>query len=252
MLEFLDSNCMIGMRSVILKGSFYKTDDLLKHLNKCFIREAMVYHKMAEEYHPGIGNKVLMDEIEGYDNLYPVWVVMPNITKEFIEMDELINMMKKNKVKMVRIFPNKSAQNFSLSPWCSGTLFHILEKHRIPLMIGMDQVDYEQVYNLAKDYENLPIILTNTGYRADRHIYPLLQRFENIFVETSSYKVHFGLEAICKLFGPEKLIFGSGLPIYSGGSAVTMITHLKLDEKDKRKIAGDNLRCLLGGVSYDL
>lgn len=250
-LRFFDSNCSIGMRSVPIRGSFCDVKTLLKRMEICKIEDAMVYHNLAEEYHPKKGNEALMEAIKGYGNLHPVWVVMPNDAGEFYDPDELISLLRKNNVKMVRVFPSKGSHNYSLFLRGSQTLLKALDEHRIPLMIGMDQISYEEISNIASIYNNIPLILTNTGYRADRYLYPLLESFGNIYVETSSYKVHFGIEALCKKFGAERLIFGSGLPLYSAGSAVTMITHLLLPDEDKIKIAGGNLRRLLGGVIYE-
>lgn len=250
-LHFFDSNCSIGMRNVLLKGSFTDIKSLLRRMEICRIREAMVYHSLAEEYHPKKGNEVLMETIKDYSNLYPVWVVMPNDTGEFYDPYNLIELLKANNVKMVRAFPAKNAHNYSLFTRGSRALLAVLNEHKVPLMIGMDQIDYDAVSSITSEYKDIPLILTNTGYRADRYLYPLLDSFRNIYIETSSYKVHFGIEALCARFGTGRLIFGSGLPVYTAGSAVTMITHLLLPDEDKKKIAGDNLRHLLGGVIYD-
>ena len=217
----------------------------------CRIQEAMVYHSLAEEYHPKKGNEVLVEILKGYSNLHPVWVVMPNDTGEFYDPGDLIGLLKANNVRMVRAFPAKSAHNYSLFTKGSRALLAALNEHRIPLMIGMDQIDYDEVFRIASEYKDIPLIITNTGYRADRYLYPLLESFRNVYVETSSYKVHFGIEALCAKFGADRFIFGSGLPVYSAGSAVTMITHLLLPDEYKEKIAGGNLRRLLEGVIYE-
>ena len=48
-----------------------------------------------------------------------------------------------------------------------------------------------------------------------------------------------------RVFGAERLIFGTGMPEYAPGPAVTLITYSGLDEEAKRQVAGDNLRRLL-------
>lgn len=248
---FFDSNCSIGMRSIIIKGSFYDIETLLNKMKICNIQDAMVYYSLSEEYHPIVGNEKLIKDIEKHNSLHPVWVIMPNNTGEFYDPLDLIKMMKTNDVKMVKAFPGKSAHNYSFSSWGCGKLLGMLNDHKIPLMIGMEQLDYDIIYNLARDYKSLPLILTNVGYRADRYLYPLLEKYCNIYIETSSYKVYFGIEAICAIFGARRFVFGTGLPVYSAGSAVTMITHLTIKDEEKAMIAGDNMKWLLGDVSYE-
>lgn len=245
-MYFIDVNCSIGMRSIMTKGSFYDIKNLIKRMTTCGIAEAMVYHAMAEEYHPKAGNERLISVIKDYYNLHPVCVVMPNATEEFLTPKLMIEFMKTNCVKLVRAFPDK--HNYILSTRYSSELLEVLNEYKIPLMIGMDQLDCNNIYEIALHYKKLPLILTNVGYRADRYIYPLLEKTENIYIETSSYKVNFGIESLCRRFGSNRLIFGSGAPIYSIGSAVTMITHLDISDKDKEAIAGNNLKHLLGDV----
>lgn len=217
----------------------------------CGISKAMVYHSMAEEYHPMPGNKTLIKEIKEHKNLSPVWVVMPNHTKEFLDPIDLIKSMKQNNVKMVRMFPGKAVHNYGFSSLFCGDLLKVLNEFKIPLIIGMDQCEYEEVYVVADEYRDLPIILTDVGYRGDRYLYPLLEKLPNIYIESSSYKAVYGIEAVCKYFGSERFVFGTGMPLYSPGSAITMITHADISNKDKRKIARENLLNLLEGIVYD-
>lgn len=250
-LEFIDCNCSIGMRNILVRGSFYKTNKLIEKMEVCGISKAMVYHNMAEEYHPMLGNKVLMDEIKDFKNLFPVWVVMPNHTKEFLSPRDLIKTMKQNNVKLVRMFPGETAHNYGFLDLYCGELFRVLNEYKIPLMIGMDKCEYEEVFAVAKEYRELPMILTEVGYRGDRYLYPLLEKLPNIYIESSSYKVVYGIEAICENFGSERLIFGTSMPLSSPGSAVTMITHADISSKDKKNIARENLISLLGAIEND-
>lgn len=252
-MDFFDSNCSIGMRSIFIKGSFCDVDSLITEMNKCNISDALVYHSLAQEYQTIIGNDTLMSKIKKFVNLHPVWVVLPNNTGEFYNPEILLKLMKLNNVKMVRMFPGKDYHNFSIFNWCCGTLLAMLNEHRIPIMMGMEQLDYDYnvIYNLANEYKDLPLILTNAVYKSDRYLYPLLEKFNNVYIETSTYKVYFGIEAICNKFGAKKFIFGTGLPIFSAGSAVATINYLTLKDEEKNLIAEGNIKRLMGDISYE-
>ena len=253
MLRFFDSNCVIGRRSIRRfgnpgEGEFYSISDLLAEMDYSGIDEALVYHALAKEYSPMFGNRMLMDEIKDYPRLHPCWVVMPEGTGEMPQPEALVKEMLDNRVKAVRIFP--SEHSFSLSDWSMGKLFTELEKHGIVAIIEIEQIGWDGLHSLCSRYPNLPVIITNLGYRINRLLYPLLEKFKNLYVETSVYQIHKGVEEICRRFGAEKLIFGTKMPFFAPGPALSMINYSLISEEDKNKIANGNLKKLLGYTDH--
>jgi predicted TIM-barrel fold metal-dependent hydrolase len=236
------------MRGVLNPGSFYRTEDLDRKMKIYGISNALVYHSMAKEYSPIEGNRLLMDEIKNNPNMHPVWVVMHHHTEEFPKPDMLIKQMKEHGVKAVRMFPAQGEQNYSIEDWNCGELFDTMEKHRVPLMIGLESMGWGGIFNLCSGHPGLQLIITEADYRIDRNLYSILEKFENVFLEIYGYKVHNGIEEICRKFGAKRLIFGSGMPVFSGASAVSMVTYARISHAEKRMIASGNLERLLGGV----
>ncbi len=246
-LNFFDCNCSIGMRGVVHPGSFYTVEELERKMKHYGIGKALVYHSMAKEYNPVVGNKLLLEEIKAHPSLYPVWVVMHHHTQEFPGPDELIRDMRNHGIKAVRMFPGQWEQNFSVAQWNCGELFAALEEYRVPVMIGLDSIGWNGFYELLGSYPQLNILMTEADYRIDRNLYAMLEKFDNLFIEIMGYKVHSGIEEICKRFGAHRLIFGSGMPVFSG-AAVCMVTYARISEEEKKLIAGENLEKLTGGV----
>jgi predicted TIM-barrel fold metal-dependent hydrolase len=247
-INYFDCSCIAGRRNIIDPGSFYKVEDIVKKMEYYGIDKALVYHSMAREYDPKTGNEMLMKDIEGYSQLYPAWVVMHHHTGEFPAPKELAVQMKNNGVKAVRMYPAPTDLNFSLADWNCGELLSMLEECRVPLFIGADQISWDGMNDLLKNHPKLRVVYTDVGYRCDRNLYATLERYENLSIEIYSYKVHRGIEEICRRFGAGRLIFGSGMPVYSGGSAVSMINYAGISLKEKQMIASENLEKLLGGV----
>lgn len=247
-LNFFDCDCSFGRRSVVNPGSFHKLEDLLEHLQFYGIERALVYHAMAREYDPAYGNDLLMKEIAGYGQLYPVWVVMPHHTGEFPAPAVLLEQLRRNNVRAVRMFPGDNDHAYSLAGWNSGELLSMLADQKIPLLIGMDQLNWNDLHALGNDYPGLVVILSGVGYGSDRNLYPLLRKFANLHIETIGYKPHNGIEEFCRLFGAQRLIFGSGMPVFSGGSAVSMINYARISDAEKQLITGGNLARLLSGA----
>ena len=228
-------------------GSFYTVEALERKMLHYGIGKALVYHSMAKEYSPVLGNELLLEEIKGHPSLYPVWVVMHHHTQEFPEPDALIRGMRASGVKAVRMFPGQWEQNFSLAEWNCRELFTVLQEYRIPVMLGLDSTDWDGFYDLLSSYPQLNVIMTEADYRIDRNLYSLLKKFDNLFIEIMGYKVHNGIEEICRRFGAHRLIFGSGMPVYSG-AVVCMVTYARISGEEKKQIASGNLEKLTGGV----
>jgi predicted TIM-barrel fold metal-dependent hydrolase len=243
---FFDCSCVIGRRRIINPGSYHDTNELVRKLKYYGIEGALAYHSMAREYSPSIGNQMLLEEISSLPFFKGVWVIMPHHTGEFPEPPVLREEMKKNNIKAVRMFP--SGQGYTFSEWCCGDLFGMLEECRIPLMMGVREATYSELYDVMFAHPEMRVILTDLYYSACRNLYPLLKKFEHIYVETIGYKIFGGIEEFCRLFGADRLVFGSGMPVYSGGSATGMINYARISDEEKHKIASGNLERLLGGV----
>lgn len=249
MISFLDSNCVIGRRSIRRSGhpgeaETYLLQDLLTEMDYTGIGDALVYHSLAKEYVPMLGNRKLMDEISGNDRLHPCWVLMPSNTGEMPPPEALVGEMQELGVKAARLFP--SQHSYSLSDWCSGELLKELEKHSIVVIMEIDQIGWDGLHGLCSRYPELPLIITNLSYRINRYLYPLMEKFENLYVETSGYHMHKGIESLCQRFGAERLIFGTRMPYFIPGPGVSMINYSLVNDEQKEKIAGGNLRRLLG------
>ena len=84
-IELFDANCALGMISRPgPAGAFLSADDLAAHQARYGIGKALVYHSLAREEHPMAGNELLMQAIDGHDNLFQAsWLALPHHTGEF-------------------------------------------------------------------------------------------------------------------------------------------------------------------------
>ncbi|HET6456156.1 MAG TPA: hypothetical protein VFI02_17260 [Armatimonadota bacterium] len=241
-MDYFDCNAQIGRYGVRHPEAFTTADELLKEMEYSGIREALAYHSMAKEYAPSVGNEMLLKEIEGKP-IHPCWAVMPHNTGEMPPPDELLRLMNQHGVKAVRAFP--VAQQFRLSDWCAGPLLDMLEAKKIPLFLDMDQTSWEDVAGILKAHPRLNLVLLRTSYRCDRMLYPLFEKYEGLAIEAATYQVTHGIEEVCRRFGAERLLFGTGLPFTEAGPSIAQITYAEISDKEKQLIASGNLRKLL-------
>jgi predicted TIM-barrel fold metal-dependent hydrolase len=83
----------------------------------------------------------------------------------------------------------------------------------------------------------------------DRYAWPLVEKFPNLLFETSGYIVDGGIEEFCGRYSAARLIFGSGYPDNSSGSAMLALAHAEISDAQRQQIAEGNLCRLLEEAS---
>lgn len=261
-MRYLDCNTFIGRpsghrpyltRAVTAAG-------LVAEMDRVGVHDAAVYHALAHEYAPQVGNELLLRELaeapDGVrDRLRPVGVVLPPHTGEMPEPEPLVAGLLGAGVRMARIFPSSvmAGHRFSLAPWCSGELLSALERVRMPLAVDFTlfrrgEPPWREIHDLAENHPGLPVILMDVQGRNNRTLYPLLKRFGNLHIQSAGFNVHGGLEDLCRRFGAHRVVFGSGYPLRSMGGALLQLQRADLPAADREVIASGTLTRLLADV----
>ncbi|MGQ9515374.1 MAG: amidohydrolase family protein [Thermoproteota archaeon] len=254
MLKFFDSNCMVGRYNIFRTGSFYTRERLLQEMSYYGISEALIFHAVAMENSPRIGNQLTIEETKGSAFLHPCWSFLPPVTNETSPPDVLIGEMRRYGIKVLRLFP--SQYHFDLEDWCLGESFRLFSDFRIPIIIdfadstmsNVDLTNWSSLVNICQNYPDLPVIVTEFRFRTNRRLYQALERCQNLHVELSALWLFRSVEDICRRFGPERILFGTRLPIRDPSCALGMVNYASISEEEKEMVAGKNLRKLMDGV----
>lgn len=247
MINFIDANCMIGKRMSSLEGVPQTACEISEVMKRSGITSAIVYHCMADETDAVFGNECLDDEIGLFDCFMKQWVVMPSFFGEFLKPEKLLEEMKRNNVKTVRLMPQK--HGYSTKPYSMGPLVSALSECKIPIFIGGAQVSFDDIYSLGKDYPEATFVICEPGYRSARQYAPILETSKNIYLETSNYCHHNGIKDVCREFGAQRLIFGSGMPNGSQTAATSIVRYSDISDEEKTLIASGNILKMLEEVS---
>jgi hypothetical protein len=232
--DFFDANVRVGPSRV--HGDLaLETDGLLAEMDRFGIKEALVSHFTAEEYDAEEGNRALARDL--HPRMVPAWAALPD--PEFIEKLGAL------RPAAVRLSFGAKKHNFSPAPWCCGELYERLQECSILMTITRENIEWDSLASLLEKYPRLPVLLLETGYRADRYLFPLLQRHSNLYLDTSTYLAHRQLESFVDRFGPARLVFGSRLPLYTPGAALAVLATARISDDAKLAIAGGTLRQLL-------
>jgi len=231
---------------------FYRSDDLIKVMDRSGISKALVFGSHAKFSQIEDGNSKLTKDIGGCERLLPCAVALPHHTKEFMDPGSFAGYLKSNDIRAVRIFPE--FHGVSLYTWLWEDLFSRLETARIPVFIDLSlghwsqEVDWGKIHDLCVSFPKLPFVMVRMGVKTDRYIYPLFGKFENLHIETSYYLVNNGIENMVRNFGSGRLLFGTGMPVYKPEPPMKTLEFADITDEDKRMIAGENLMKLLKGA----
>ncbi len=210
-------------------------DSLIEEMEGFSIREAVVSHWTGEEYDSAEGNVALERDLRPC--LTPAWAVLPE--------QQSIDGLATRKPLAVRLTPGIDQHNYSLSKWCSGSLFEYLQHYSVITLIGRTEIDWDRLVALMETFPNLVVVLLDTGYRADRYLFPLLDHFPNLHLDSATYLAHRQLEAFVEQRGPDRILFGSRLPLYTPAASLGVLASARMPDDARLAIAGGNLRRLL-------
>jgi len=220
---------------------------LIYHMDEAGIGKAIVSHSAMLDFDPIAGNNQLIAEIENCrDRLIPSWVILPEITDREFACDCFFSRMKNEKVHILRAYPH--VNRYLLNSIVMGEQLKIISECKIPLYLET-RYGYEYIYSLLSEFPEMTIILTNIGcWPSGRFIYPLLNHYPNVYLETGDLTMLRGYEEITSKFGVERLLFGTNFPTNSMGCALSALMNSTLSLRQKESIAENNLTRLLEEV----
>jgi predicted TIM-barrel fold metal-dependent hydrolase len=249
-LNIFDATMRLGRSRDHILGAPVSAEGLLQVMDNVGIAHGLVWHADAQHYDTHKGNQQLIVEIAEHSRLHPCWILMPHETGEVPHPTAIVNSMIKTGVKAARVFPRDHLFKFRI--WNIKPILESLTAVHIPLFVDFgvkgwsdEYYDWEGLLEIGVTYPDLPIIITNVNISSNRRLIPLMQQIPNLFVETSYYTVHRGIELLVSTVGPERIVFGSGLPNRAPGPALSALTYSNISEKHKQLIASGNLKRLL-------
>ncbi len=245
-VSFFDCSARVGRSTRPRPTERITRAGLLEDMDRCGIRQALVYHAEAREHSPALGNARVAAELANEARLSPCWTLLPDSTLDGPGPDASVGQMLAAGARAARLFP--ASHRFLLGGEDTSRLLGTLAERRVPVLLSMDESGWAEVSNVLREHPGLRLILTDVGYRCDRYLYPLLDRYRELRVETATYMVHRGIEAVASRFGADCLVFGSGAPVRDPAGAIASVSYAEVEEAAREMIAGDTLRRLLAEV----
>jgi len=248
-MMFFDANCQVGLP--MNGGAATATiPALLAEMDRNGVDRALVRHINVDPDGAVVTNEELALMLANEDpaaRLCGVWCILPEQCHELPPPDEFFAAMKRRRIGALTLSPG--AHRWVPSRLCIGKLMDAAAERRVPVILPNYSSRWSDLYLFMADFPRNTCILANTGrWGADRAIRPLLEHYEHFHVELSTYWVPEGIKDLAELYGPERLLYGSGFPELNHGSTMLSIRHANIADAWSRLIAGGNLARLLEGA----
>jgi len=251
-LRFFDANLWLGRPTGFPLADEIAYEHLGEALRIHHLTGGLVSHWLGKTASPQDGNRALLDVADGRDaDLFAVWTGLPLFPGD-ADASLPGHGSLPERVRAVRIYPK--SHNFPLESWSIGSLCEWLESQQVPLFIWHVELDWPTLYQLARAFPTLHIVIETQTQKILYHTRPLfalMRDCPNVLVETSNFAGAGLIEYAVRGFGAERLVFGSFLPVSDPFVAMGMVLDANIPERDKALIAGENLRRLVRGGGHE-
>jgi hypothetical protein len=256
-LTFRDCHAAVGRWTIRPPAGALEVDELRAVLRSAGVAGGLVHHGLGRDYDPAAGNDALLAELAAAASggaqrggpaveLVPCATLLPSETEELPPPEEHLPALIRQGVRGARLYPR--SHNFSLEEWCAGRLLTALERHRLPVAVDLAESSWSAIHDLCAAHPALPVVVTRVGYRNERFLYPLLRQHPRLHVEVSLFQGHRAIEEVVDRFGPQRLLFGTGLPFFDVGGPILSVVRADVGPHARRAIAGGNLQALMAEV----
>ncbi len=249
-MELFDCNICVGLPTRGASLAHCERDDVLNMMTGHGISKALVWHIAQHDSSPQTGNVLASETIANHPNLHGCWSILPPQTDEIIT-PHFFKEMHDNRIAALRTMPIR--HYYMLNRVVFGKFLDEVTERRIPVLISLEYgADWPAVYTLMADFPNLHCIVCDIGvWSQTRYIFPLLEAYPNLKVETSLLSLTAsGLEVGVSKYGAERFVFGSGYPARSAEAASLDLRHSELTEQQRSQIACGNMQKMIDEVQW--
>jgi hypothetical protein len=248
-LRFCDANVWLGAPEGFPNAAELLPAQLGQALRSYHLCGGLVSHWWGRTLSAQDGNRALLEVADGLpEGMWCTWTGLPLLPEDEGPLPGHPEVPAR--VRAVRLFPRM--HNFPLTGWCVGSLCAWLVERRLPLFIWHTETDWPSVHDLARAFPELAVVLETQVQKILYHTRPLfalMRQCPSVHVELSNFAGQGFVEYVVRQFGPERLLYGSFLPVSDPWVPMGMVLDAQIPEADKALIAGENLRRLVAGAA---
>lgn len=256
MRKIIDAHChiypdKIAERATAATGDFYgipfacdgkvstlKKEDERAGITHCIVQSVATAPKQVSSI-----NHFIADSCGENENLTGLGTLHPDSDDQERDIKELISLG----LKGVKLHPD--IQKFKIDDYRCLKIYELCEKNNLPILMhtGDSRYDYSnpnRLIPILEIYDKLTIIGAHFGgWSIWKDAAKRLNGFKGLFVDSSSalYALKRGeAEEIIKLYGAERVLFGTDFPMWSPKEELDRFMALDLKEADRENILWEN------------
>ncbi len=248
MTAYFDAYTVAGPRAAKHPAEPWRLEEIVAEMDHCAIAQAMVLSTQAIQYDLQLGNRRLSEALEPYHGrLHAIWNAIPHASREFPAPATLFAAMEEHGVRAVSLHP--LTNGWDLFDRSSEALLGGLQERQAPVYLPRSQFhEFNWITRLMEKYRRLILIVPGINWAEQRYLLPLLERYPGLHITFDHLQINEGIEDLVELGLENQLLFGSNAPKMSMGAHRCFIDYAEVPREVIGKIAGGNLRRLLGGL----
>jgi predicted TIM-barrel fold metal-dependent hydrolase len=186
------------------------------------------------------GNEETVQVCQKVPELFPAATVDP---RRYVGCLEEIDRRVGQGIKLFRLFPEYQNWPLDFAPF-RRILGKLAERKAVAMIDAGPLGHPTKLAALTKDL-GLTLLLAAVPAAGLGELLVVLEEHPNVYVETRLLNSPQAIELLVGQSGAERLVFGSGTPLYYFSSALMPLQAANLTDAQKAQILGDNLRRLL-------
>jgi len=251
-MKFFDCNASFGTPMLRPIRFAESAQELLKEMDFYGISQALVYHARQCDDSPVVGNEILLNEIDGFDRLHGTFAILPLHTGELGSLEAIVEKMRAKNVRVFWAFP--AEHKFLMTRAALAALYDTMVERNLPLFISVNECcggigGWYLIEKILSDAPDLTLVVTDHGsWGQDRFFRPLIERYQNLYLDTSAYELDGGIKDLCGEYGAERLLFGTGFPRLNPGGPILTLAQADISTREREMISSGNLERILRRV----
>lgn len=245
-MEFFDCHISYGMSTLARElRPLHTLAQVELEMDRAGVAQAVVSRVEQTEGSLVEANALLTQDISGSSRFFGVWAILPSHTREMRAPEEMVSIMKENRIAGWRLCPGNGRylpKVFVLQDWLKTA-----QKRSIPLFVSTAHgTALEALADILEAYPELTAILHyDSVWPSDRLLRPFVVSYPNVYLDMTDWITDGAIESFVQAYGPTRLLYGSGMPNSYLGSNMLMIQHADISREDKALIASGNMKRIL-------
>ncbi|HHX72707.1 MAG TPA: amidohydrolase family protein [Clostridiales bacterium] len=236
--KYIDIHAAMGRTNFKEPEIPYTAEQLKEEMAYYRMHGALITSQNAKDYSPVMGNKQVLKAVSENPRLFAAAVIIPDFRFEMREGETYLQTLADAGVRAFKMYP--SAFQHGFDPFTLEETAEFMAARNIPLMVNAYDVKFEDIRQVLSAFPKLNIVMCNAYWSANRQVFPMMERFENLYMDISGNQANDILPLCKQYFGVDRVLFGSDYPNKVTGGIKALVEYSGLSEEEKNKVAAEN------------